>query len=358
MTPAPHLPPKWCDIKWHGRVQALPGLLLLVGIAVLSGVAAALMVAAWVAPPLVVDQGVAFFGSARVAERIALDPAAVNNLRQRMIALFDITKKDVGQVYPESAFVSFGALLSSDGWVVIPDVVYRPGREKQWEGVDAQGVVHLVERAAPDPVARVVYLKLSGDGFRVVSFPDWNDIRAGAAFWQFDVASGSGRKSGWRPALIEESVRVGTDATFPLVRPAYRYRIEPSAPHGALIATSRGDIVGFADENGRLIPAWFIARQLSSVLGRKPLLYTDFPVEGYLAEGIASGESVKFFSGVYVTKTIPGSDLQRGDLIIRIAGEGVHPAHLSRQILFSGDPVPFTVLRDGEEKEISVRKVK
>lgn len=351
---APHLPPKSCNVKWHERILAVPGLLLTVFFGLLSGAAAALAIIAWIVPPFYAPQGITFVDSSRSVPDASLDAAALGALHQRVITIVDTTKKVGGVVYPETAFVGYGAVLSSDGWTVIVGDLYRPGREKQWEGVDAQGVRRAVERVRTDSVSGLVYVKFAGGGFRVFSFPDWQDIDSGASLWQLDPTRAGGRKNDWRPAILGDSARVSTDLAFPAVRPEYRYAIIPEASAGALIATSQGELAGFSDTKGRFIPAWFVASKLSDVLSGRPISYDSLALEGYFAEGVAAGEGVKFLSGFYVTKSRVGSSLKKGDLILRIGGEAVSHEHMTRQLVFAPKEAVFAILRGGEELDIAV----
>lgn len=354
MSAAPHLPPKSCDIKLHTRLLALPGFLLLVGIAVLAGFAAALATVAWVAPPFYTDQFLSAIDGGRAAENETLDPVVGNGIRQRTVGIFDTTKKVQGaSVYPESSFVTYAALLSSDGWAVLSDAAYRPGKEKQWEGVDIQGVRHRVERAIADPVAGLVYIKLSGDGFRVFPFPDWRAVEPGASLWHVDITRPMTRSLASKRVSVRESARRTTDASYPIWRPEYIYRLERTATPGALVTTYAGELVGFVDKSGGLIPGWLVAGQLSSVLSSRPIRYDRAPWEGYMAHGVAREDIVQFVPGFFIQSGAQGG-LQRGDILIRVEGESIDPAHLSRYLLLAPAEFSVTVIRGGEEMNVTI----
>ncbi len=194
MTPrsAPHLPPKSCDIKLHQRFLALPGILFIFGISLLSGFSAALMTFAWIVPPLSLDGVRAIHDGSRSAENNMLDVGVESGIRQRLVSIFDTTKKTSDAIYPESALVTHAALLSSDGWAVLRVPSYRLGREKNWEAIDAQGVQHRIEAAVFDSVSGLLYVRLNGDGFRIFPFADWNEIHSEISVWY--NAHGSGHE--------------------------------------------------------------------------------------------------------------------------------------------------------------------
>jgi hypothetical protein len=122
-----------------------------------------------------------------------------------------------------------------------------------------------------------------------------------------------------------------------------------------MLVTDRGTLAGFTDESGRFIPGWFISSELSAVLSGRPVGYDLSSLEGYFAEGVSGGEVVKLFSGFYLTKTHPGSGLERGDLILRVAGETASREHLSRQLLLAPGDAVVTMLRGGFEREAALR---
>lgn len=330
----------------------MPGVFLTVFLAILSGFAAALVIVAWIVPPFYSEQGFSMVENPR-AGGSTLDPAVATAIRQRMIAVVDTTKKVGGAVYPESSFVTHAAILSSDGWTVISGDAYRPGREKQWEGLDQAGIAHPALRAVSDPLAGVVYVKFAGEGYRVFSFPDWQNIDDNMSLW-LNAMRGA-RGDGWRHVFLGESSRGASTAAFPAVQTEYRYATEPEAAVGALLVTDRGELAGFADENGRLVPGWFITSQLSAVLSGHAIRYDLAPIEGYFAEGVSGGDAVKFLSGFYITKSVPSSGLLRGDLLLRIGGEAVSREHLSRQMLFAPSNASLSVLRAGQEREVALR---
>jgi hypothetical protein len=354
---APHLPPKSCNIKTHTRLLALPTVLLLIGLSLLSGTTAAIMTVTWIIPPYEPNQFV-ITNSGRSTNLSSLDPVILNQTRQRALDVYDTSKNVSKDVYSAGAFLGHAMILSSDGWSVA-SFPYHLGKEKTWVALDYQGVPHHVERVVVDSVTGLSYIKFSGEGFRIAPFAGFDALSPGTNVWSIEDSEAALREDNIRLVSLTPPARSTDTAIFTIGQPEYLFGFMPSVGSGNIVLNDRGELIGFASANNQLIPGWLLQGALSSLLSSGKVNYSGLALDGVMVGGYNVGGNVRVASGFYVSRvrgTALTALLKKGDIILRINGSAVEPEFLSRDILLGSDTLTLTVWRGGAEEDLVVKK--
>lgn len=350
MAHPPHLPPKTCNIRSQYRRELLPFLCVAVVISLLSGLAATLATVAWIVPPLPVDVSIQSYDIGHSPSVQALDTGTLRDIRQRVVLIYESGKISPPTLYTDDERIGAGVLLSSDGWIV-GHVPYRTGRERAWEAIDAQGVRHTIERVVTDATAQVVYMKLSGSGFRIADIASGQEERPPLDAWAYDGEIA-------RLTRIETQTTPSTpDRTYSFARPQFRHQLVPSPTKGALLFSHNGVFLGVAHADGTHIPSALISLQLPRVLSGRGVAYRTVSVEGFVVHGVVGDRAVRSISGYAVTKTSRAAapELRVGDVIIRVNGEPFHPVFAPLAVLGEKETFALIVLRG--EAEIPVQMI-
>lgn len=352
MSPShpPHLPPKSYSTRVHYTLQSLKWIILSVMIALLAGIAATSATVAWILPIVLPEQ--TFYGI-RIGHNPSastIDQAVVAQTKQRMLAIYDTTKRVAGSAYADNAHVSDAILLSADGWLVAPFTDIKKGKEKQWEVVDHQGVVHAIDKAIVDPVGRLSYIKIRGDGFRVMPFGNWENLDKGS------IVFGLLGETVQEVELRADSISV---EQVPIWRPQF-YTAVPPVKKGSMLLDDNGDFVGFVDGNADVIPSWIIENQLGSLLQQGTIAYSGIRIEGTLVRRVMVGGVLRQINGFVVMTPTPAKaavrQLHKGDIIIRVNNRAFTPHTLARFVLSAPQTISLTVLRASQEVEVEIVK--
>ena len=349
----PHLPPESCRVDTHYRLRSLRWTVFLIVISFLSGTAAALSVSAWITPAQVASIGYRqnAVGNGKDSLFQSTDPEFVRQTEQKIVAVFDRRKKTNKIFYSEKAGVGSAAVLSSDGWVAIYYPAYATGDEKNLEAVDDQGLYYSFEKAVYDKVGEVLYLKMKGEGFRIISFAEWRNLTAGQTLW-------AAWRGEWQAVMLDGLVKIDEKGVLPIWRPAYLYSLTPIAPDGALLFNGSGELVGVA-KGGKVTPAWLISSQVSSLLDKKAVKYNLVNWRGWIVNGVELDGKWQKLNGFYVSEASGAGgkgSVMAGDVVVKIAGESVSEYTLAEKIFSLSNEFTVTVWRAGTEVEVEVKK--
>lgn len=341
---APHLPSRIDKPSFRIRLHQLEFLLFLICLSMLAGGVAALGTVAWLAPPIVSNSDVRIVGGVRGTSALSVDVNLMAQTNQRLVTLIDPTKTNQTSYTPLHAIAGRAVLLSSDGWAVTGDISPIDTIDKRWLGRDAQGVVHAIDRVIEDPIHRLVYVKFSGDGFRIIPFSSWDAITGDAVFWSVPFEY-SGASIRWREVILASVEKNSTDIVFPIWRPEFLHVIQPGVSGGSILLTDRGELAGLTMENNRLVPGWVVEAGLASILSEGILHYRGLPIDGYV--------TTQPEHGFYVTRIRRNavSGIRRGDVILRMSGQPIETTTLSR--FMNNDSLEITILRDGKEEVLT-----
>ncbi len=347
----PHLPPPACRVDTYHRLQNLRWIVFIFAAAFLSGIAAALVTVAWIAPTFVPAD---YYNTNRdLKNNNRPDPLLVRQVKQRVVDVYDKRQKTDKVFYGQKALVIQAGLLSSDGWAVAFYPSYVFGEEKNWEVVDYQGVFYGITKAIYDPISRLLCFKLSGQGFRVMSFGNSASL-ADENLWTVD-GGGLGKE-----VILGEWTGIDSQKIYPIWRLQSFATVASGAQVGEFVFGAQGESFGVVDEKGEMIPAWLIGSQISSLLEKQVVSYRAVPWRGYVIDGVDKDGVWTSLSGFYVFDAggLTGQDaVSRGDVVLKINGQSVSSKDVAEQISSVPDEFKVTVWRKGKELDLSVKKI-
>lgn len=347
----PHLPPPACRVDTYHRLQNLRWIVFIFAAAFLSGIAAALVTVAWIAPTFVPND---YYNSNRdLRNNNRPDPLLVRQVKQRVVDVYDKRQKTDKVLYGQKARVVQAGLLSSDGWAVAFYPSYVLGEEKNWEAVDYQGVLYGMTKTIYDPIGRLLYFKLSGQGFRVMSFGN-NASLTNENLWTID------NNGGGKEVVLGEFTAIDSQKIYPIWRPQSFAAISSGASAGEFVFGAQGESFGVIDEKGEIIPAWLIGSQIGSLLEKQIVSYHGVPWRGYIIDGVNKDGVWTSLTGFYVADAggLSKADaVNRGDVILKINGQSISSQDVAEQIASAPEEFKVVVWRKGKEVELVVKKM-
>lgn len=358
MKHPPHLPKPPEKEPLLERHPALPWFLLVVVLAFVTAVAGSLSTIAWLGPSSS-DTNIIRTLRAQLpsgGREVSLDPFVEQQVRQRMVTVYDARKKINGFVYPESAAVGVAVLLNSEGWAAMYAPDYRDGTYKNLQAVGNQGNIYSLLSAQKDPVSDIVYFKIQGDGFRGdISFFNWDGANVvGESFVRIgtkDIGA----------VHIQKATRIANTESFALSKQIYAFQISGDHSIGDILVTEQGNFVGFAGLNGTLQESWYVAGQLQSLFDTGTISYTGIHASGVMVRGIQVNGILERHVGFLITQSptrASSSTLGVGDVVVSVNGKLFDERTAGQDILNATSPVSVRVFRGGEELDITVEKIK
>lgn len=345
----PHLPAQTCRVDTYHRLQNLKWIVFVFAAAFVSGVAAALVTVAWIAP-IVQEPSGFYIGNYRGAgDGGFLDLAIAQQVEQKTVKIIN-KKLKTNKLVSENAEVTRAALLSSDGWAVAYYPAYALGMEKDWQAVDGQGLIYSIEKIVFDDFSRLLYIKISGQGFRINSFVDWQEVNEAVNWWT------PGKN--WQPAEVyrfknaeEKQIAANHLTLF--------YRTDANLASGSLLFSNYGDFSGIINKDGFVIPSWLVENQINNLLENKKVVYPGIAWRGFWVNGVEEDNKILPLKGFYVSdlggKALSGG-LKKGDVILKIEGQVVTNYTFVKQVLSAPKQFNLTVWRNGEEVGLTVDK--
>lgn len=349
---SPHLPPQSCNVKMHRVICSLPYLILIVIISLIAGAAASLATVAWIAPTVVTEYPMYRIDSGQRDSSISVDPLLQRQTKQKVLTVYDNTKKVGGYFYSHGARISQLATLSSDGWVVGYIPGYIAGDESKWEIVDYQGIVRNVEKVVPDKLTDLVYIQISGGGLRVISFADQSGIEKGEPYWYL---------SGNKIEFTEMKDVSEMKGTMPIWKNRVRYLLSSDTPSGQIILDENGKLVGFSRNDNTLLHGEHASYYIDSILDSGLAVASFLPIAGHMIEGMMDEDSfdtdyVGYFVDFSLTKS-SSSSIGVGDVIEEINGHQVESSILFELATDSPSSVNVKINRGGRSFRIKVDKM-
>ncbi|MEK7065053.1 MAG: S1C family serine protease, partial [Patescibacteria group bacterium] len=319
--------------------------------AFLSGIAAALVTVAWIAPTFVPAD---YYNTNRdLKNNNRPDPLLVRQVKQRVIDVYDKRQKTDKVLYGQKARVTQAGLLSSDGWAVAFYPSYLSGEEKNWEAADYQGVLYGITKAIYDPISRLLYFKLSGQGFRVMSFGNSASL-TDENLWTID------NNGGGKEVILGELTAIDSKKIYPIWRAQSFAAISSGASVGEFVFGAQGESFGVVDERGEIIPAWLIDSQIGSLLEKQVVSYNGVPWRGYIVDGVNKDGVWTSLTGFYVIESgglAKADTINRGDVVLKINSRSVSSQDAAEQISSAQEEFKVVVWRKGKEMEVVVNKV-
>lgn len=351
MNSFPHLPPRASSIKAYRLKQILPLIILIIAVSALVGITVSLSVVSWFMPQVTPERSY-LQSNQNQTDRLVVDPILDKTIRQSLLTIYESRAKIQATFYREDAKIGHGALLSSDGWAVmgaVPDSLYN---RRFWEAVDSEGRIYQIEKFVDDSFAGLTYFKVSGEGFRVVTFPQ-DTIRENAPLLSI-------KKEKWQTTFLAgDPVRLDLPNIFGLWQTLYAFQVTPETEAGSVILDNRGQLVGFVDSDSQLIASRLIMSQISNLLAQGKVSHQGLLYRGNFVDSSIIDGAVRPLVGFYVSisPTYPSeTTIGVGDVIVKIDGRPIDKFDLSYQVLSAPPEVTLTVLRQGAEIDIMVKK--
>ncbi len=349
MSNAPHLPPKACRVDTYYRLQNIKWILLFAFFAFIAGASAALVINAWLIPHIWVNELQPSNLASRNQSLNQPDPVFKKQIEQRILAIHDKRLMPGGKFYSADSFVANAAIISSDGWAAAYVPNFSFGQEKNWELADYQSVNYRIEKIVYEKIDHLLFIKVSGQGFRVVSFPRWSDLSAGSNLWAVDFEK-------WQLVSLSGLERTDSRQFFYIWQPQYSWQLWETPSAKSLLFTANGDWVGTAFNDGKISHGWLIEEQINPLLSSGKLSYASLPWQGYFVKG--GPKTASHSKGFYLEKVLGSgsSQLVSGDVIVKINGEAMSQERLAEQLWTAPSEFSLIYLRSGSEKEITVKK--
>ncbi len=259
---------------------------------------------------------------------------------EREARLFDKRQPLGTRWYPAGSSLSSGVFLTSDGWTVFPLSLTEPIDKKNLEVVDSRGGVYALENIFVDKNLGLVYAKIKGEGFRFVSFPNWNVLQkntrvVGQQGTQYILTS-----------ITDIQKNAELTSTAEIWKQPYLYALKENL--SGMVFTDQGELIGLSRESG-LFPGWYIEYGFRSLLSQQKLSYQAFPWKGQFVESEFQNGFVKETLGFFVTEGDTTKDgIRAGDVIVKIQDQAFSLTTLSQVLLQAPQTVSIELIRNGE----------
>ncbi len=336
----PHLPKKENTQNIRSLKQSLFYFLSCAFIAIAASLATVFMAFSWIVPRAVPEVPFYTFEHKTQIVEPTVDTSLLSRLSERQALLFDTRKQLAKQWYPAESILSSGVFLTSDGWVVFPLETIDPLEKKNLEVVDSRGVAYPLESIFIDTDLNLLYAKIKGEGFRFISFPNWNTLSQNTSLVG---------KSGSEYILTKVSgIQKNSDIKTPAEIWKQHYLYSVGAPIQGFFFTDQGELMGL-QKNGGLMPGWYIESSFLSLLSKQKLTYSVPPWKGELVDRGLQNGFVRETTGFFVTEgDLDKNGLKPGDVIVKINNQEFSLTTLSRFILQSPETVSLEIIRAGE----------
>jgi len=344
----PHLPYKSCSVLIRKTFLKLRFLLLYTFLGLLAGITGALVVFAWILPSIQFGDSSFFVNRNNFSlfnEFQYPDSQLIRNFGYTSVDIFDASRVVSDSFYSEDSLVAKAVVLSSNGWVVLHKPDFNFNMTNNWTVVDSRGVEQTIEKTLFDAHFGFVYLKLGGNEFRVVSFPEWKNLILGTELWTVG--------NSWAKTTLGEYEMV-EDSVYKAIDDYSRITLNIPADEGDILINEQGQFVGFVDSDGKVRSARFVEYALPSILENEKISHMGVDWKGYFVRQVTVLQDGESLLGFYVMNG--GNGVRAEDIVLSINGERVFVNTLQQQILFSPDEFTAQVWRNGEKIDILVKK--
>jgi len=338
-TLPPHLPKKEKTVRSTNPNQSLFYFISCTLIAIAASLSTVFVAFSWIVPRAIPEVQFYSFDHKTATTEPTVDTALRGRIQEREALLFD-TRKQLGTGwYPAQSALSSGVFLTSDGWALFPLSVLDLLDKKNLEVVDSRGAAHTIENIFVDKNFDVVYIKVKGEGFRFISFPNWNTLEENTS-----VVGKQGQDYVLTSiAPLKKNVDIKTPVE--IWKPQYVYTFD--TPVTGIIFSDQGELMG-VEKNGGLMPGWYIETGFLSLLSKQKLSYTGFAWKGELVDRGVQNGFVKEMVGFFVTEgDVDKNGIRVGDVITKIQDQEFSFATLGRLVLQGPDTVSVELIRDG-----------
>jgi len=346
---SPHLPPKSCSRILRERIRTLPVLLLIILLAVLSGVSASLVVLVWVVP-----QDAAVFGPSVYRAGSVYDSPRTTSLptvKEKLLRVYAHAASSVDASYTLDSYIGDAVVLTSDGWAALYYPTYKEHHPQGWQALDSRGQVHTIVSSVFDDATGVLFVRWSGDDFRAISFLKDVDFSRQEVLFQHGELWKSTTVSLDRKAFGTSFDSLSTFLSSPFLF-VDDILAQPAAP----LMSSDGQFIGFIGQDRRVVSSHYIDLVLPGLLQSNTIVYYTVPVSGTFVEAVTIGGFTKSRFGFVVTLSSDPLLLAR-DVVVAIDGKDFSVFSAGDQLILSSEKHILTVVRSGSVQTISVGSI-
>jgi hypothetical protein len=336
----PHLPPKSSNIKTHRMWQRLKVIFAVGAFSLVVGMCGAAMVIGWIWPRYAEGDTWITTYNRPALSKLQLEDRVRDEISARIFSVYS-GLVNAGSANYFKQKIGDAAVVGSDGWMVL----YKPdydGSYKSLYVITPDGAVYQPEAGLFDKYSGLLYLKIKGGPFKVVSFGD-----NPAALDDIFIYQGSN----WHHDQVQYPV-LGAALPHMDSAPAIFYPVDGNFTAGAVAINSQGRVVGILKEGNLLVPGEYITRIMPKVLSQSAVVYPSLGADGWFSgeQPLVSGKQTVI--GFSVSRVwASGSLLRRGDVILEIDGRVVSADNLW-YIISGKQTVRLKILRNGKNLEI------
>ncbi|MFA6422402.1 MAG: S1C family serine protease [Candidatus Buchananbacteria bacterium] len=240
-----------------------------------------------------------------------------NNLLPALANIYQ--KKKTNQGYTDSQIISQGVVLTSDGWILLPEIK-NSGASLSYEAVGYQNKQYDVKNFISDTTTGLSFARITGKNLPVASIGRSKDVSIGQT-----VIVVNQRKKMEIANITEVGYVFNTEKDIVQNSDLFNKKLFVNinldkSYNGAVVTNLKGEIVGIVND-GQVIPSDYFSRTINDVLSggkiSRPELGIDF-IDLSSTEGTKSlGEQ-----GAYVTNVDKSSQaygkIKAGDIIKKV----------------------------------------
>lgn len=336
----PHLPKKEKIVVSTHTTRSLFYFVSCMLIAIVASLATVFVAFSYVLPRAVPEVQFYSFEHKTTPTEPQLDNELLGFIDEREALLFDKRQQLSTRWYPAGSSLSSGVFLTSDGWTVFPLSLTEPIDKKNLEVVDSRGGVYALENIFVDKNLGLVYAKIKGEGFRFVSFGNWNVLQKNTRV--------IGQKDNEYILTAIAGIQKNPEIKLPLEiwKQPYLYTLKENL--SGIVFTDQGELLGLSRDNG-LFPGWYIELGFRSLLSDQKLSYSAFAWKGQLVDHELQNGFVRDTLGFFVTEGDTTKDgIKPGDVIVKIQDQSFSLTTLSHVLLQAPQTVSVELIRNGE----------
>jgi S1-C subfamily serine protease len=288
----------------------------------------------------------------------------------------------ISTVYAQSAQLSSGILVTSDGWIVAPKWSV-PDLKKTYVAVTNDGLAVPIDQVIGDPSLPIYYLKIAGQNYRAIDFIDNDKVDSLDEVLYLRHETGQEIRLGagmvidthYSPAPAATDRILSTEAIFTRV---LIQESLASAYQGAAVINYDGKLVGLIVSDvwptSQVVAAGAIRAGLNSLLKNGAVVRAEFGahyIDLSTSRDISSIFSQRRQTGAYiygdreddrpaVISQSPAAvaGLKKGDIIIQVNNTKLDTGTTLTDVVQGyspGEELKLTVLRDTKEIPLTLK---
>ena len=262
-----------------------------------------------------------------------------------------------------------GVILTSDGWALTAAKAL-PGKIQDYQVLTSQGQVFDIAQKVTDPASAIIFLQLGPDqaGSSAVTLPVISLAKEAELAQEYYIVPS--KEELISSSIIDLAYLEETQVESADFLGRY-YLLENSLGAdltGSAVVNGRGELIGIVEGENLVIPAQHFSDLIGEALRSQKIIRNYLGVH-YLDLSKVYGDRFGRSKGAFLTASLTEPAIKKGapgykgglyasDIITKIEGEELNGYRSLSQIIQEYEPeveLNFTVLRDGQEKELKVK---